>query len=444
MHIVQIAAECTPLAKVGGLGDVVHGLGKELAKEHKVTVFIPKYKCISNGLSSEEIFYSHFKGESRKNRLWSLKLDNINIKLLEPPNDFFNRDNVYGYEDDVSRFLYFCRAALEYLSQHDNFDIIHVHDWHTSIIPFLIKTAFPKLKTKKSLLTIHNLAYQGVCYETSLKEIGIEEKCDNLLKQGITYADIVNTVSPTYSKEILTPEFGCGLEEILKSKKVHGILNGIDETLWNPENDAAILAPFSNKEPLKSKKRNKLLLQKKLGLKELDVPIVSSISRLVYQKGPKLIKHAIFQTLKRGGQFILLGDGNIEGFKKVRGQLHPLQSTSFNFTYDDTLARQIYASSDFLLIPSIYEPCGLTQLIAFKYGTIPIVRKTGGLADTVSEERGYIFEQKNFKDLNQALDKALKDWKTNPQKIEQMVQKGINLDFSWKNPAKEYIKLYSL
>lgn len=492
MHIIHIAAELAPLAKVGGLADVVLGLSRELSwKGHDVDIIIPKYDCMdSNQIGDLTIdtdnLMSYYHNEWHRNTVWSGWVENLKVYFIDPhhPRRFFNSGCFYGCDDDVERYLYFCRASLEFLFKKQiQCDIIHLHDWQTAVIPILARDIYENLgfNHAKTMLTIHNIEYQGRCSAFDLDRIGLKgesyytpEKLQdevypeslNLLKGGITYSNYVTTVSPTYAKEVLTKEFGFGLESTLlkNTDKFKGILNGVDYSYWNPEIDRYLPAHYSARELPKDKKdRNTLdnkgfikkVLRERLELSEKHKPIIGCIARLVPQKGIDLIKQAISYIVEQGGQFVLLGFSPIQSISE---DFHHLQQIYQNHTdvslilhHQEELAHEIFAGSDILIVPSLFEPCGLTQMIALKYGTIPVVRKTGGLSDTIidvdtpyeaGEANGYTFEDPTSESFHAALHRAIHCWFDEPEKWRQLMVHGMNIDFSWNHPADRYLEIY--
>jgi starch synthase len=461
MEILHVSAELGPIAKVGGLGDVLHGLCKALLdKKQAVRVILPKYDTLDlNGIKNLEVFESqqtvYFDGRECTNTLWRGTVDEIPVVFIESqtPEAFFERGKIYGCPDDVDRFNYFCLSVLEYI-RHGKFDIIHLHDWHTAILAGLIKDRFPKRETKV-ILTIHNLAYQGACGLTELKRLGWHHEhmriADhyNLLKGGILFADKVTTVSTSYAHEILTTHLGGHLQKTLKAhqEKFSGILNGIDYSFWNPQTDK--LFPFHySADKLGEKQKLKSLLRKRLALAEENSPIACVITRLVPQKGPELIKGAILRILEWGGQFILLGSASDatthNQFYNLKRKLAGSPHVHLELVFSEELSHLVFAASDLFLMPSLFEPCGLTQLIAMHYGTIPVVRATGGLLDTVCEgKNGFMFDHPTIESFHGALDRALKTWYQNPDKWHQLIQTCMHTDFSWKKPAEQYLALYS-
>ncbi|MCB1181387.1 MAG: glycogen synthase [Chlamydiia bacterium] len=455
MKVVHVAAECAPFAKVGGLGDVLYGLSNNLMQlVDQVEVILPKYKIIKlDSMKKKGGVDVFFDGKFQKiSIVQSMMTGGVILTFIEAPY-FFNRDEIYGYEDDITRFTFFCVAVIAYLKTKETPpDIVHLHDWQTAIIPSLIKTK--REMSSKTILTIHNLAYQGVCQKIDFEKIGltthgfIHEASLNLLNGGIVYADQLTTVSPTYAKEILTKKHGEGLQNLLNQhrEKLVGILNGIDYDYWNPMTDCHL--PFHyGRSNLNNKKKNKLYLQKMLALNaEKKAPLVSTIARLVPQKGPELIKEAFVYTLKMGGQFVLLGStadpewGRL--FSDLKDQFANCPDVHFELSYNEPLSHLVYAASDFFVVPSHFEPCGLTQMIAMHYGAVPIVRETGGLIDTVfNEKNGFTFQIPTGEALTTTLKKAFKTFEEN-EKLKQMIAFGMEKDVSWNHPAKQYLDLY--
>jgi starch synthase len=493
MHIIHIASELAPIAKVGGLADVLLGLPRELSwKKHDVDIILPKYDCLNSNEIRDLAIYktdlmSYFEGEWFSNTIWIGWVENIKVYFIEPhhPRFFFDRGCYYGCEDDIDRYLYFSRAALEFLYKQNTCPaIIHLHDWQTAIVATLLKDMYEPLgfDRTKLVMTVHNFEYQGLCSTKNLDSIGLvgnnyleANKLQdtshlhliNLLKGGIVYSDFVTTVSPTYAQEVKSAPLGRGLETTLRQyeHKFAGILNGIDYSYWNPEIDRHLPAHYSSREkPLDKKDHNTLdkkafikhFAREKLLLAEQHRPIVSCITRLVPQKSPELIKHALEYTVEHGGQFILLGSCPIA---EIAHEFHTLKHryadhphVYINLHLQEELSHLIYACSDMLIVPSLFEPCGLTQLIALKYGTIPIVRRTGGLADTIFDidhhpqkahmGNGYTFDEPTNSGIESALKRAFDCWFHQQDVWRKMVISGMNIDFSWNHPSDKYIQVY--
>jgi len=492
MYIVQIVTELCPIARVGGLADVIYGLSKELSKKgHQIEIILPKYDCLNyESLRNLKVDFRElwsFDGMHRfNNTIWSAEIDSLKLLLIEPhhPQYYFSRGVIYGCHDDIDRFIYFSRTAMEFLFKSGRKpDAVHVHDWPTALVPVLYKDMYQPLgfKTRGTVLTIHNMAHQGRCQPFNLSRAGLRgddylapDKMQdpysltliNLLKGGIEYADRIVTVSPTYEKEIQTSEGGFGLEDVLMSnrKKLKGILNGIDEDFWNPEKDPHLIQKYSTYNidkgkllnMMNAKKENKRQLRIHFGIKENDAPLVGSVTRLVPQKSPDLIKYALYQTVNKGGQFILLGTTPIPAIQKefeaLKEELKNNDNAIVLLDNDEALAHQIFAAADMFVIPSLFEPCGLTQLIALRYGTVPIARLTGGLTDTVFDidsssrppdtRNGFTFDFPDRKGVDWALSRALECFKRQPQKWQSLLLNGMRQDFSWKHSISEYLLIY--
>ena len=474
MKIVHVASELAPIAKVGGLADAVYGLCRALLeKKQRVEVILPKYDLIDfehvDHLKVTQDILSFFDGKERVNTIWSGFVDKIPITFIEPkdPPNLFNRKTIYGCEDDVLRFAYFCRAALHYLVKSKKHpDIIHLHDWHTALISPLLSIFSSEGLSARSVFTIHNLAYQGNCDAKILKMIGLDSptirelkdqgtSTYNPLKGGIVFSNQVTTVSPTYAKEILSKELGKDLQPTLLKyqTKLTGILNGIDFNYWNPETDPLLPSHYSAKQLtetppfLQKKAQVKTALRKRLRLAEKSCPIVSCIARLVQQKGPELIKAAILRTLEGGGQFVLLAapcdDKILTQFSNLKQKLSGSPHVHLELHQSEELAHLIYAGSDLFLAPSLFEPCGLTPLIAMHYGTVALVHQTGGLKDTVFEgKNGFSFESPTVAAIHEAIDRALLCWKQNPKLWHRLMERGMQEDYSWKKPAEAYLNVY--
>lgn len=493
MHIIHIASELAPLAKVGGLADVLLGLSREQSwKGHSVDIIIPKYDCLDSheirDLNIEFIdLMSLYESEWYHNTVWAGWVENLKVYFIDPhhPRYFFNRGCYYGCEDDIERYLYFSRTALEFIYKKKmHVDVLHIHDWQTAVIAPLYKEVYQPLGfTKpKVVFTIHNVDYQGKCASQDLDRIGLDgqelltadklqdnfqPETINLLKGGIVYSDYVTTVSPNYAKEVKTSMGGRGLEQtfIQYENKFKGILNGIDYSYWNPEIDRYIPAHFSSREMPMNKNDQKtidkkafvkLKLREQLILSESHKPIVGCVTRLVPQKGIELIKFALDFAIANGGQFILLGSSPIHSinteFHAIKNHYADHPDVSLILHHQENAAHMIFAGSDMFIVPSLFEPCGLTQMIALKYGSIPIVRKTGGLADTIfdvdysgkpfNETSGYTFDFPDKAGIESALKRAFDCWFHDNEKWRKMMINGMNIDFSWNIPCNEYIEIY--
>jgi starch synthase len=495
MRIVHIAAEMAPVAKLGGLADVLLGLCRELSNRgHDVDIILPKYDCMDSDqvrdLAIENLdMPSFFDGELFHNTIWSGWVENLKVYFIEPhhPHELFKRGCFYGCHDDIDRYLYFCRAAIEFIFKKQiRPSIIHIHDWQTASIAPLYRDIYMGfgMHPTKIVYTIHNLEYQGLCSIENFTKIGLDgqryavfDKLQdpihngllNLMKGGMVYADYITTVSPTYAEEILTPKDGRNLDGVLRyyKDKFCGVLNGIDNIYWNPESDKYLPTHYSQREIPKDKNDHNILdkkgfvkksLRDVLGLTEKHAPIVAFIARLVPQKGINLIRQAIQFILSQGGQFVLLGTSPIpaisEEFHKIHDMYRDHPDVSIILHHDEKLAHEIYAGSDIFFMPSLFEPCGLAQLIALRYGTIPVVRKTGGLADTVfditdetlppAQRNGFLFEEPSETAVYAVLERALTYWFEQPQPWRLLMIRGMNCNFSWSVPAGKYLEIYQL
>ncbi|GBG91694.1 hypothetical protein CBR_g53508 [Chara braunii] len=471
MHIIHIAAEMAPVAKVGGLADVVTGLGRALQKKgHLVEFILPKYDCMDysriKGLKVMDFdLFSYFNGEAFKNKVWRGVVEGLPVYFIEPlhPGRFFWRRSYYGCHDDFERFTYFCRAALEFLLKTNKRpDIVHCHDWQTAAVPPLYWDIYAPqgLNSAQVAFTCHNFEYQGAAPPASLNACGLHShryhRPDrmqdnfapdriNLLKGGIVYSNIVTTVSPTYAQEVRGPEEGRGLHVTLgqHASKFYGVLNGIDNEVWCPSTDPLLEYQYSP-DDLGGKFANKMALRARLGMSctgaDAEKPLVGCVTRLVPQKGVHLIQHAIYRTAELGGQFVLLGSSPVPHiqaqFEGVAREFENHPHVRLILKYDESLAHAIYGASDIFVIPSIFEPCGLTQLIAMRYGSVPVARKTGGLNDR------YRILNLVQSGLNFALDRALGYFMESREWWTELVTKVMQMDFSWDKPCEEYIDLY--
>ena len=470
LKVLFVSAEVSPYAKSGGLGDVAGALPKELRKHGvDVRVVFPKYRSIKPQLLTNLQYINSFEvmlDWRRQNAgIFSIDAD-VPTYLVE--NDYyFGRDGFYGYGDDYERFAFFSKAAIEMLGTIDFCpDVIHFNDWQTGLGCIYLKDVYKKFlffSKIKTLFTIHNLQYQGVFGPEILNNIElnqgyfVDDKVEfhgnvSLMKAGLTYADAISTVSGTYANEIQTPQYGYGLDGILRSRahQLFGILNGIDTAVYDPQTDPNIFAPFSAKAPA-DKTVNKAELQKLLNLPvRADVPIFGIISRLVDQKGFDLIAGLMEELVNKDIQLVILGtgDGQYEHLFKHMSWRCP-DKVSANILFNEELARRIYAGSDFFLMPSLFEPCGLGQIMAMRYGTIPIVRRTGGLADTVrhynwetGEGTGFVFDDYMHSGLMWAINEALSAY-YNENAMTNLRRNTLHEDFSWGRSAKRYIDLYT-
>ena len=471
MKILYAASEAAPFIKSGGLGEVAQALPAALAKEKdvEVSVFIPYYKSIKDNPDIKVEFVKNFsvcvawrteyvgifKATSRSKKLSYYFVDNEH---------YFYRDGIYGHYDDGERFTFFSLAILESMRQLDYFpDIIHCNDWQTALIPVLKKALYHGVyDNTRTVFTIHNIEYQGKMPNEFMQDvIGIDEyyrnvltydNCINFMKSAIVMADKVTTVSKTYSHEIRHAYFAHGLQDILKENeyKITGIVNGINTELYNPVKDSLIFENYTASD-LSGKAKNKAELQKMLGLAvSPDVPMIAMISRLVSHKGLDLVEYVMGELMQRNLQFVVIGTGDskYEDMFNFNAYIHS-DKMSANITFNPELANKLYAAADMFLMPSKSEPCGLSQLIAMRYGTVPIVRETGGLVDTVPplntetlEGKGFTFKGYNAHDMLGAIDRCI-NFYGNREKWEKHIKNLIKYNSGWKNSVSEYLKLYN-
>ncbi|MGL4742427.1 MAG: glycogen synthase GlgA [Sarcina sp.] len=473
MKILFVASEAHPFIKTGGLGDVMGALPKKLASfGDDVRVIIPKYKNIKKQYISDMIFSGSFNvnvgWRNQHCGVFELKHENVTYYFID--NEYyFKRDGLYGYFDDAERFAYFDRAVLEVLREIDWCpDVLHCNDWQCGMIPALHKLEYINhadgfYKEMKTVISIHNLLFQGNYDKNVLPELfGYTlEQFENgnmelygavsFMKAGIVFADKVSTVSNTYAKEIKTPWYGESLDGVLKERDcdVWGIVNGIDYDEYNPSDDKYIEKNF-NVNNIEDKELNKLALQKELGLPVRgDVPVISIVSRLTNQKGIDLVINCIDRLLRKDVQLVVLGTGDYgyeEHFKSLKYRY--TEKVSINICFDNALAHKIYAASDMFLMPSAFEPCGLGQLIALRYGTVPIVRETGGLKDTISPYNkyditgnGFSFANYSAQELINSTEEAISTFYRKSEWNE-IVKNAMNSENSWDKSAKVYKNLY--
>ena len=473
LKIFLACSEFTPLAKTGGLADVSAALAAYFdSSGHDVRVLMPFYASIDvAGIDIEvvpELQDLELTLGGRTLTYWIVKATSegggADIHLLQCP-ELFGGDELYSGPDEHLRFVLLCRAAIE-MCQKLEFapDIFHCHDWHTALVPVYLKTIYSwdrLFAGTRSVLTIHNIGYQGVFGAEVLDETGLAGYAEwldaddlaggrvNFLKTGVIHADLLTTVSPTYSREILEPEYGMGLEGPLRTRdgSVVGILNGVDYGEWSPESDPLIPFPFSMKD-MEGKEKNKQALMEELGLEyEFDRPLIGMITRLTYQKGIDLVKEALPDLLaSRDVSVAVLGNGEKEYedfFHWMHGEFPG--RVSFFEGFNNGLAHRIEAGSDLFLMPSRYEPCGLNQMYSLRYGTIPVVRATGGLADSVQHfdpangtGTGVLFHDYDANGLKWALNTAL-DLYDNKHARTKIVHNGMLKDYSWEEQGSIYI-----
>jgi len=482
LRILFISAEVAPFARTGGLGDVVGTLPKALAAlGHDVRVVMPLYQTVRDGNFSVTELLPDLQVPliigNRTARVWQGALPEPDTDAVQVPvyfiedDQFFARPGLYGddngdYPDNAIRFTFFCRAALALAARLDAFpQVFHCHDWHTALIPAYLRV-FPWLDTRLSttvtVYTVHNLAYQGRFPAWAFPLTGLPPAlfqsdgveffgAMNLMKAGLLYADALSTVSLSYAEEICTSESGFGLDGVLRARRdsLTGILNGADYTVWDPEHDSRIAAHYDATDLTGKVECKKALLQAFTLPAELDVPLIGMISRLVDQKGFDLLAAALERLLRLDLRFVILGSGYApyEEFLTRLSTTYP-QKIGVRLGFDDALAHQIEAGSDCFLMPSRYEPCGLNQMYSLRYGTIPIVRATGGLRDTVEpfnsttgQGTGFVFQDASGDALLTAVTEALNVF-GNQSAWQRLVQNAMAQDFSWSRSAAYYIDLY--
>ncbi len=482
LRILLIASEVAPFAKTGGLADVAGALPKALAGlGHDVRIMMPKYRGAEAHATDTRVVVPILRvplgdGTAEGALIEARGPSGVPVYLLEHEH-YYNRDSLYGtadgdYWDNCERFVFFCRAALEGLARLDAArpgirwqpQVIHAHDWQTGLLPVYLRTLYrdhPLLGSLATVFTIHNLAYQGVFWHYDMPMTGLGWDLFtpagiefygklNFLKGGLVFSDLLTTVSHTYAREIRTAAFGSGLEGVLedRSRDLHGVVNGIDYEIWNPQKDSAIAHPYSADDP-EPKAICRETLRRDLGLQDAAGPVLGVVTRLDEQKGMDLVLEALPGILAEGCQLVVLGSGDArleEAFRAAaathRGHV------AVRIGYDDELARRIYAGTDAFLMPSRYEPCGLGQLIALRYGGAPVVRRIGGLADTVTEfdparrtGTGFIFDPFTAEALVATVRRAASTYRQ-PSVWKALVRNAMAEDFSWDASAREYVTLY--
>ena len=467
----MLSSEVAPFAKSGGLGDVLGALPQELSKlGHDVRVILPKYGLIDYEFVSRMNFlfyiYIPLGWRNKYCGVFSLEKDGVTYYFID--NEYYFGDKVLYRWDDLERFAFFDKACLEILTRLDfKPDVIHCNDWQTGMVPVILKAYYDKnefYQNIRTVFTIHNLKYQGIYSVDAVADFFsldhsyfTDDKlefhnCANLLKAGIVYSDAVTTVSPTYAEEIKTPLGGEGLDGLLsaRSNSLFGILNGIDYNEYSPQNDRFLDDKYSLKNVIEGKKKNKMALQARLNLPiDGEKPMIGLVSRLVDQKGLDIINDAMNELMGFDIQFVILGTGDEKYENMFRHYAwHNSTKVSANIMFSNELAHKIYAASDIFLMPSLFEPCGLGQIIAMSYGTIPLVRETGGLKDTVmsyneftGEGNGFSFYPADAKDLLFTLRRALHFY-SEKELWESLVKNAMTEVFSWEESAKKYEKIY--
>ncbi len=484
LFIVQVAPEMAPVAKVGGLADVVFGLTRELAiRGNHVEIILPKYDNLRYDhiynlqVDYQDLWVPWYEGAIHCTVYFGFVYDRRCFFIEPHSNDnFFNRGSIYGFQDDVMRYAFFSRAAIEFMwraGKHP--DIIHCHDWQTALLPVYLYEFYQRMGMShpRVCLTIHNFQHQGVTGAELLRATGLhypERYFDynrlrdnhhpnalNLLKGGIVYSNFVTTVSPRYAFETKDQGQGFGLEPTLHTHhiKYGGVVNGIDYDVWNPEIDGYIPARYGA-DTIEAKYENKRALRHRLMLADNEKPIVAFIGRLDPQKGLDLVRHGIFYAMERGAQFVLLGSSpyhNINSdFWGLKHMLNDSPDCHLEIGFNEELSHLIYAGADMMLVPSRFEPCGLTQLVSLRYGTVPIVRSVGGLADTVfdkdysdrplHERNGYVFANYDHPGLESALGRAIACYYNHPDHFRELMKNAMRYDYSWNHPGQDYLNIY--
>ncbi len=474
--VAFIGSECFPFVKTGGLGDVMYALPKALVGQNcDVKVIIPRYKCIPQKFQEKMVYRGAFQmdlcedGRNFYVGIMEYVWDGVVYDFIDNE-EFFGFGNPYtNLIDDIPRFCYFSKAALAALNYMDWIpDVIHCHDWQTGLVPVFLRTMFERtpLNRSKVMITIHNLRFQGVYniptirYWSGLPEYVFNKDAlkqeyteANMFKGGLTYANMITTVSGTYAGEIQTPFYGEKLDAHLRyhSGKLRGIINGIDCEMWDPAADSLLAVPYDGSDVIEKKRANKRALQEELGLTVDDhMFIIGLISRLTDQKGLDLVNEILPALIDGNTQVVVLGTGDPKYENSFRYYENTYKgSVCANIMYDEGRAHKIYAGADALLVPSLFEPCGLTQLIAMRYGTVPIVRETGGLKDTVQpynqftgEGNGFTFDRYEAGLLLDAINRAKTLFFTGREYWDAMVVRDMAKDVSWENSARQYRELY--
>lgn len=486
MYIVQIASECAPVIKAGGLGDVIYGLSRELElRGHCVELILPMYDCMR---------YDHIWGLHDAYRNLEVPWHGSSIFcdvfcgwvhgrlcfFIQPKSsdNFFNRGHYYGALDDHMRFAFFSKAAMEFLLRSNKRpDIIHCHDWQTGLVPVLLYEIyrFHGMDRQRVCYTIHNFKHQGIAGANILHATGLNNdsyyfsydrlqdnfnpNAINFMKGGIVYSNYVNTVSPHHAWEARFSDISCGLGHTLEihQQKFGGILNGLDYEVWNPEIDPLLASNFSAK-TFGDKAKNKQALQERLLLEVDDKkPLLCFIGRLDGQKGVHLVHHSMYYALSQGAQFVLLGSATEPNLSKwfwhEKQHLNDNPNVHLELGFDEELAHLIYGAADIIVVPSNYEPCGLTQMIGLRYGAVPVVRGVGGLVNTVfdrdydqnhppEKRNGFVFYQPDEYALETALSRAIALYKDDPVAFKTLALQGMAYDYSWNKPGLQYVEAY--
>jgi starch synthase len=483
VFVVMVASECAPVAQAGGLGDVVLGLSRELElRGNTVEIVLPKYdsmryeRIYGLTVSYEDLWVPWYSGAVHCSVYFGF-VEGRRCYFIEPHSQdrFFERGRIYGEWDDAERFAFFSKAALEFmLKAGKRPDIVHCHDWHTALVPVLLYEIYQRsgMEHQRVCFTIHNFNHQGLIGEQILWATGL---CDpvryfdprrlrddsnpfalNLLKGGIVYSNFVTTVSPRHAWEASYSDEGRGLGHTLyvHRHKFGGVLNGVDYELWNPEIDPLIPRRYGP-DSVEEKYVNKDALRDQFLLRDRERPIVAYVGRLDHQKGVHLIHHAIFYSLATGAQFVLLGSSPdpaiANHFRHLKSYFNDHPDVHLELRFCSELAHLVYAGSDLLVMPSMFEPCGLSQMVALKYGTVPIVRACGGLQDTVTDhdhgdppERrtGFVFHHVDNQALESAMVRGIGLWHRKPSAFRNLMLNGMRTDRSWAQPGRDYLNIY--
>ena len=474
LKILLATAEASPFAKTGGLGDVMGGLPVELGRigDNEAAVFMPKYSCIPHEYTEKMKYITHFYFPLGWRQaycgVFELEMNNYKVYFLDNE-QYFKREGLYGYGDDIERFSFLSKAILEAARQIDfQPDVINCNDWHVASIPVLLDAYYrkdPFFRDVRTVMTIHNLKFQGLCGKDELFELlslsdyyYTNDKlefngCANIMKGGLVYADRISTVSMTYVEEIKTQYFGENLDGLLsaRSGQLTGIVNGIDYNTYSPSKDGMIFKKYNTRTVKSGKEHNKNELRREIGLPLYDdTPLVGVVSRLTEQKGVDLMRSVMDELLNCGIQMVVLGTGDAqyENMFKHYAWKYPDKIKSLIY-FSDEMAHKIYAASDMFLMPSKFEPCGLSQLISFRYGTLPVVREVGGLKDTVipyneytGEGDGFSFANYNAHEMLFTVKRATALYKDNRKVWDSLVTHAMKQDFSWKASAKQYDRMY--
>jgi starch synthase len=484
MYVVMIASECAPVVQVGGLADIVAGLSHDLEiRGNAVEIILPKYDHMRYDRISrltvvyQDLWVPWYEGAIHCSVYFGL-VNGRKCFFVEPHSrdSFFHRPFAYGYADDVMRYAFFSKAALEYMLQANKRpDVIHCHDWQAASVPVLLFEIYKYhgMENQRVCLTIHNFGHQGLSGAEVLSATGLGRPeyylhpdrlqdphhpgALNLLKGGIVYSNFVTTVSPHHAWEAMNTDQGFGLGHTLwiHRDKFGGVRNGVDYDVWNPEIDPFIACRYTI-DSIDLKYEDKRALRERFWLRDGFKPIVAYIGRLDRQKGVHLVRHALFYSLRNGAQFVLLGpspDPSINGhFWYLKRYLNDNPDCHLELGFEAELAHLIYAGADMLVMPSNYEPCGLVQMIALKYGTVPIVRAVGGLADTVidrdyadrlqEERNGYVFDAPDYAGIESALRRAIGLWYSHPEEFRKLSVNGMRCDYSWNDPGRHYLNIY--